>query len=111
MALLMAALLAEAYESQAASTEQHICIQVRLRGSVSSQYLTALLMAAPLAEGQGSVDIVISDELVSKPYVAMTVGLMAVFGVEVRSRGPTDSGSLEARCRSARMSTNVTKLD
>ena len=58
---------------------------MRLRGSVSSQYLTALLMAAPLAEGGsgGSVEIVISDELVSQPYVAMTVGLMARFGVEV----------------------------
>ena len=59
-------------------------MQVRLRGSVSSQYLTALLMAAPLAEGQGSVDLIISDELVSQPYVAMTVSLMARFGVEVR---------------------------
>ena len=58
-------------------------MQVRLRGSVSSQYLTALLMAAPLAEGPGSIDIVITDELVSQPYVAMTVGLMASFGVEV----------------------------
>lgn len=59
--------------------------QVRLRGSVSSQYLTALLMAAPLASGGPHTDVVIADELVSQPYVSMTVGLMKQFGVEVRS--------------------------
>ena len=63
-------------------------MQVKLRGSVSSQYLTALLMAAPLAQGPGSIDILISDELVSQPYVAMTVKMMAGFGVEVRSASP-----------------------
>ena len=65
------------------SPTSNLDMQVRLRGSVSSQYLTALLMAAPLAEGQGSVDLIISDELVSQPYVAMTVSLMARFGIEV----------------------------
>jgi hypothetical protein len=39
---------------------------------VSSQYLTALLMAAPLATGEGGIEIVIKDELVSQPYVDMT---------------------------------------
>ena len=57
--------------------------RVELSGSVSSQYLTALLMAAPLAKGEGGTDIVIVDELVSKPYVDMTVQLMRRFGVEV----------------------------
>jgi 3-phosphoshikimate 1-carboxyvinyltransferase len=56
---------------------------VELSGSVSSQYLTALLMAAPLATGAGGVEIRITDELVSQPYVDMTVKLMARFGVEV----------------------------
>ncbi|KAK9793758.1 hypothetical protein WJX73_004077 [Symbiochloris irregularis] len=56
---------------------------VRLRGSVSSQYLTALLMAAPLASGGPHTDVIIADELVSQPYVSMTVGLMKQFGVEV----------------------------
>lgn len=57
--------------------------RVELSGSVSSQYLTALLMAAPLAKGEGGTDIVITDELVSQPYVDMTVQLMRRFGVTV----------------------------
>lgn len=57
--------------------------RVELSGAVSSQYLTALLMAAPLAQGDGGTDIIITDELVSKPYVEMTIELMKRFGVEV----------------------------
>eukprot|EP01024_Parvocaulis_polyphysoides_P011431 TRINITY_DN14000_c0_g1_i1.p1 TRINITY_DN14000_c0_g1~~TRINITY_DN14000_c0_g1_i1.p1 ORF type:complete len:493 (-),score=102.27 TRINITY_DN14000_c0_g1_i1:1033-2511(-) len=59
--------------------------RVELSGSVSSQYLTALLMASPLAlksEGQFT-DIVIKDTLVSEPYVDMTVKLMERFGINV----------------------------
>ena len=43
---------------------------------MSSQYLTALLMAAPLATGDKGITIKIRDELVSQPYVDMTVRLM-----------------------------------
>lgn len=50
---------------------------------MSSQYLTALLMAAPLAVGEGAIEIKITDELVSQPYVDMTVKLMQRFGVKV----------------------------
>ncbi len=51
---------------------------------MSSQYLTALLMAAPLADGSGpGIDIRITDQLVSQPYVVMTLKLMQQFGVEV----------------------------
>ena len=50
---------------------------------MSSQYLTALLMAAPLATGGGGIDIQITDDLVSQPYVDMTVKLMERFGVTV----------------------------
>ena len=57
--------------------------RVELSGSVSSQYLTALLMAAPLATGTAGIDIIITDELVSQPYVDMTVKLMERFGVTV----------------------------
>jgi 3-phosphoshikimate 1-carboxyvinyltransferase len=56
---------------------------VYLSGAVSSQYLTALLMAAPLATGAEGIEIIIKDELVSKPYVDMTVKLMERFGVVV----------------------------
>ncbi|GER31234.1 3-phosphoshikimate 1-carboxyvinyltransferase [Striga asiatica] len=55
--------------------------KVKLSGSISSQYLTALLMAAPLA--LGNVEIEIIDKLISVPYVEMTLKLMERFGVYV----------------------------
>jgi len=55
--------------------------EITVDGSVSSQFLTALLMAAPLFE-QDSV-IRIQGELVSKPYIDITIDTMAKFGVEV----------------------------
>lgn len=51
----------------------------RVSGKISSQYLSALLMAAPLSTG-GDVVIDIADELVSAPYVHMTIKLMEKFG-------------------------------
>ncbi|KAJ9526087.1 hypothetical protein QJQ45_009540 [Haematococcus lacustris] len=57
--------------------------KVLLSGSVSSQYLTALLMAAPLATGTEGIEVIIKDELVSQPYVDMTVKIMERFGVVV----------------------------
>ena len=42
-----------------------VIAQVQLKGSVSSQYLTALLMAAPLSKGTEGIEIIITDELVS----------------------------------------------
>ena len=55
---------------------------------MSSQYLTALLMAAPLATGSEGIDIQITDELVSQPYVDMTIKLMERFGVKVSLEQP-----------------------
>lgn len=54
---------------------------IRVRGDVSSQFLTALLMALPLT-GQAAV-IELSTELISKPYIEITLQLMARFGVTV----------------------------
>ncbi|WP_299076852.1 3-phosphoshikimate 1-carboxyvinyltransferase [uncultured Paraglaciecola sp.] len=54
---------------------------VTVDGSVSSQFLTALLMSAPLFEQDTT--IVISGELVSKPYIDITLHTMAQFGIEV----------------------------
>lgn len=54
-----------------------------ISGQISSQYLSALLMAAPLATGEQPTVIQIHDELMSAPYVLMTVKLMARFGVQV----------------------------
>lgn len=54
---------------------------IEVDGSVSSQFLTAVLMAAPLLEGETIVRIV--GELVSKPYIDITLDTMAKFGVQV----------------------------
>ena len=56
-----------------------------MRGDVSSQFLTALLMAVPLT-GQRAV-IEMSTELISKPYIEITLNLMARFGVVVERDG------------------------
>jgi 3-phosphoshikimate 1-carboxyvinyltransferase len=58
---------------------------IRLRGDVSSQFLTALLMALPLT-GQRAV-IEMTTELISKPYIEITLNLMARFGVMVEREG------------------------
>ncbi|MDP2828148.1 MAG: 3-phosphoshikimate 1-carboxyvinyltransferase [Sulfuricellaceae bacterium] len=55
--------------------------KIRVRGNVSSQFLTALLIASPLA-GQ-TVNIEVIGELISKPYIEITLNLMRRFGVEV----------------------------
>lgn len=62
---------------------------IRVRGSVSSQFLTALLMAAPVLAGRQDRDVVIEldGELISKPYILITLNLMACFGVAVRREG------------------------
>ena len=50
-------------------------------GNVSSQFLSALLMAAPCAES--AVELHIEGELVSRPYVEMTLGVMEAFGMVI----------------------------
>ena len=57
--------------------------EMSVDGSVSSQFLTALLMAAPLLSGD--VTIRIKGELVSKPYIDITLDTMAKFGVTVEN--------------------------
>ena len=56
---------------------------IKVRGDVSSQFLTALLMALPLVARE---DIVIDvvGELISRPYIEITLNLLARFGVQVR---------------------------
>ncbi|HKY02124.1 MAG TPA: 3-phosphoshikimate 1-carboxyvinyltransferase [Burkholderiales bacterium] len=58
---------------------------VSIRGNVSSQFLTALLMAAPLTGRKLRIEVV--GELISKPYIEITLNLMARFGVEARREG------------------------
>ncbi|MBS0510704.1 MAG: bifunctional 3-phosphoshikimate 1-carboxyvinyltransferase/cytidylate kinase [Proteobacteria bacterium] len=55
---------------------------VRVRGDVSSQFLTALLMALPLTGVETTIEVV--GELISRPYIAITLELMGRFGVDVR---------------------------
>lgn len=57
-----------------------------LAGNISSQYLSALLMAAPC--GSNSVEIEVTGDLVSKPYIDMTMGVMAQFGATVLCPDP-----------------------
>jgi 3-phosphoshikimate 1-carboxyvinyltransferase len=56
---------------------------IRVRGDVSSQFLTALLLALPLACAAGPVTIEVEGELISKPYVDITLNLLARFGIAV----------------------------
>ncbi len=54
---------------------------IEVDGSVSSQFLTALLMTAPLAPKDTIIRV--KGELVSKPYIDITLNLMKTFGVEI----------------------------
>ena len=55
---------------------------ISIRGDVSSQFLTALLMALPLTKQEATIEVV--GELISKPYIEITLNLMARFGVKVQ---------------------------
>jgi len=57
--------------------------EATVSGSMSSQFLSALLMVAPLASKQGAVDIRLIGTLVSVPYVEMTLAMIRAFGVDV----------------------------
>jgi 3-phosphoshikimate 1-carboxyvinyltransferase len=61
--------------------------RVQVRGDVSSQFVSGLLMAAPLIAPPQGLSIEVPGTLISQPYVTMTVKLMARFGVQVEQRG------------------------
>ncbi|MFM0690552.1 3-phosphoshikimate 1-carboxyvinyltransferase [Paraburkholderia strydomiana] len=66
------------------SAEAPICV----RGDVSSQFLTSLLMTLPLLRTESGVSTVqVDGELISKPYIDITIKLMARFGIEVERNG------------------------
>ena len=60
---------------------------IPVRGDVSSQFLTALLMALPLAARAQDIVIDVVGELISKPYIEITLQLLARFGVKVQRNG------------------------
>ncbi len=55
---------------------------IKIRGDVSSQFLTALLMALPMTGQETQIEM--ASELISKPYIEITLKLMAQFGVNVQ---------------------------
>lgn len=57
--------------------------KLKIDGSISSQFLTALLMSAPLAENDTEIEII--GELVSKPYIDITLSMMKDFGVHIEN--------------------------
>ncbi len=59
--------------------------RAQVRGNVSSQFLTGLLMALPLRQTATTVEVV--GELISKPYIGITLAMLRRFGVEVRQDG------------------------
>jgi len=59
---------------------------VRVRGDVSSQFLTALLLALPLV-AERDIRIEVIGELISKPYIEITLALLARFGIDVKREG------------------------
>jgi 3-phosphoshikimate 1-carboxyvinyltransferase len=63
---------------------QNVC-RVKVRGDVSSQFLTALLMTLPLLKDNIVIEVV--GELISKPYIDITLNMMAKFGIHVERRG------------------------
>ena len=60
---------------------------IKVRGDVSSQFLTALLLALPLVSQQQALTIEVVGELISKPYIEITLNLLARFGIEVERHG------------------------
>ena len=61
--------------------------RMSVKGNVSSQFLTALLMVAPLIAREQDVAIDVVGELISKPYIEITLNLMRRFGVSVTRDG------------------------
>jgi 3-phosphoshikimate 1-carboxyvinyltransferase len=61
---------------------------IHVRGDVSSQFLTALLMTLPLVKStHGAIVVEVDGELISKPYIEITIRLMERFGVTVQRDG------------------------
>ncbi len=59
---------------------------IKVRGDVSSQFLTALLMALPLVAKQ-DIRIEVVGELISRPYIEITLKLLTRFGIDIRREG------------------------
>lgn len=58
---------------------------IKVRGDVSSQFLTALLMALPLVTQNSAITIEVVGDLISKPYIHITLELLSRFGIKIRN--------------------------
>ncbi len=70
-----------------AGGQLHTAQPIRVRGDVSSQFLTALLLALPLVAASSPVVIEVDGELISKPYIEITLRLLSRFGIGVQRDG------------------------
>lgn len=62
-------------------TSSNLCPgKIKLRGEISSQFISAILMIAPLV---GEIEVEVAGEQVSKPFIDMTIEIMRAFGVTV----------------------------
>ncbi|MCE1185153.1 MAG: bifunctional 3-phosphoshikimate 1-carboxyvinyltransferase/cytidylate kinase [Rhodocyclales bacterium] len=77
----------EGYPPLALRPAQLAAERVSVRGNVSSQFLTGLLQAAPLVARERALVIEVEGELISRPYVEITLNLMERFGVLVERDG------------------------
>lgn len=60
---------------------------IRVRGNVSSQFLTGLLQALCLVEPEQDVVVEVQGELISRPYIGITLAMLARFDVIIRNEG------------------------
>lgn len=79
-----------AYKKETAGLELPLCFtgslkpgEYKLNGGISSQFITGLLFALPLLDGDSVITI--TTELESKPYIDITLNVMAQFGIEVKN--------------------------
>ena len=70
---------------QISPAQLNLTQSIKIRADVSSQFLTALLMALPLTQQQVTIEVV--GELISKPYIEITLNLMQRFGITVQREG------------------------
>lgn len=74
-------------DARASTQELQPLQNISVRGDVSSQFLTALLLSLPLLAGDKEQVVEVQGELISKPYIHITLELLARFGVHVHRDG------------------------
>jgi len=67
--------------------------QIQLAASVSSQYVSSILLCAPYAREAITLELV-GGQVISQPYIDMTIAMMKTFGVEVKRRTDPETGKL-----------------